>query len=257
MSARRPPSNLRLALLALALTAGCATAPPPREPVAPDAQRALALLIEGWHAFSDLRTLADIVVERGGERQRLTGILLAKAPGSLRFEALSPFGQPYLLVTIHDGQLTAYDATTNEAFVGPANAETTARVLSLPFDPDDLVGVLAGRVAPPKDLRVARLVAADGQGPALDLAGGVQRKRVWMDLDTGLVRQIEISGGWITARISYHRDIEGAVTGFELSAAHSLLTGSVRYRNTVTGGGIDAERFTLTIPKGAKIQTIR
>lgn len=239
------------------MAAGCATAPPLREPVAPDAERVLALLLDDWQAFSDLRTLADIVVQRSGERQHLAGVLLAKPPDSLRFEALSPFGQPYLLLTIHDGRLIAYDATTNEAFVGPANAETTARVLSLPFDPDDLVGVLAGRVVPPKDLRVARLVAPDALGPSLDLVGAVQRKRVWVDPDTGLVRQLEISGGRITARITYHRDVEGAVTGFELSAAHSLLTGSVRYRNTVIGGGIEPERFTLTVPKDAKIQSIR
>jgi outer membrane lipoprotein-sorting protein len=31
----------------------------------------------------------------------------------------------------------------------------------------------------------------------------------------------------------------------------------VTYRNAVLGAGIDAERFSLALPKGAKIQTIR
>src|SRR3989449_5385701 len=83
--------------------------------------------------------------------------LLVKAPSSIRFEALSPFGPPLLLVAIHEGQVTAYNAVKNEAHVGPANAETVAKVLGLPLNPEDLVAALAGRVAPPPDLRSAEL----------------------------------------------------------------------------------------------------
>src|SRR5206468_6714148 len=98
----------------------------------------------------------------------------------VRFEALSPLGQPLLLVTVHEGRLTAYDAAKNEAPVGPANAATITRVLGLPLDADALVAVLAGRAAPPKDLRVAELVPADGLGPSLTLLRAHPRQRVWM-----------------------------------------------------------------------------
>ncbi len=258
MSVRRSRTSLTLLLALLGLAAGCAIAPPTvRRPVSEDARRPLALLITRWHEFTDLRALADITLRRGGEQQRLTGVLLAKASGSVRFEALSPFGQPFLLVTVHDGQLTIYDATTNEAMVGPADAETAGRLLSLPFDPDDLVAALGGRVVPPKDLRVAELHGPDAQGPSLELIGGVNRQRVWMDFDSGVVRQLEISGGRLEARITYLRDGAGRLTGFDLSAAQSYVTGSVRYRNLAEGVGIEPERFTLTLPKGAKIQKIR
>lgn len=240
------------------MAAGCVIAPPTlRRPVSEDARRPLALLIARWHEFSDLRALAEITLSRGGERQRLTGVLLAKAPGSVRLEVLSPFGQPFLLVTVHDGQLTSYDAATNEARVGPADAETAGRLLSLPFDPDDLVAVLAGRAVVPKDLRVAELQAPDAQGPSIELIGRVNRQRVWMDFDSGVVRQLEISGGRLEARITYLRDAAGTLTGFDLTAAQSHVTGSVRYRNLAEGVGIEPDRFTLTLPKGAKIQKIR
>ena len=36
--------------------------------------------------FTDLRALADIAVKRGSDRLRVQGVLLAKAPASIRFE---------------------------------------------------------------------------------------------------------------------------------------------------------------------------
>lgn len=240
----------------MALLAGCATAPPPRQPIDGPALRALALLDERWQAFTDLRTLADVVLRSGEERQRLTGVLLVKGPGSVRFEALSPFGQPYFLVVVHAGRLTAYDAAKNEAMVGPATAETIARVLGLPLDADDLVAVLAGRAVPPKDLRSAELLPPDGGGPSLNLVGGTQRQRVWMDLETGEVRQVEIASGRFPVTITY-RNNGGVPAGFDLDAGRASVTGSVTYRSVVLGGGIEADRFTLALPKGAKIQSIR
>ncbi len=255
MSARRQLSS---ALLLAWLLGGCAIALAPwRAPVSEDARRALSTLIDRWHEFSDLRTVADITIKKGTERQRLTGVLLAKAPGSVRFEALSPFGQPFLFATIHDSVLTTYDATRNEAYVGPATAETTARLLSLPFDPDTLVGVLAGRAVPPRDLRVAEILPPDEHGPSLNLIGAVHQQRVWMDFDSGVVRQIQITGGRADAVVTFLRDGSGTLTGFDLVTSGSYLTGTVRYRDLVLGAGIDPERFALALPKGAKIQEIR
>lgn len=251
MAPRRPGSLL---LVALALLGGCATAPP-HQPVADGARRALDLLGERWREFADLRALADVSIQKGGERQRLTGVLLVKGPDSMRLEALSPFGQPYLLVVVHEGRLTAYDVAKNEALVGPATAETIARVLGLPLEPADLVAVLAGRAAPPRDLRVAELLPADGAGPSLNLISGAQRQRIWLDLQTGEVHRIEIGGGHVPVMITYRRDGDTPL-GFDFNAGQEYVTGSVTYRNAVLGAGIDADRFTLTLPKGAKIQSI-
>lgn len=215
------------------------------------------MLAERWQAFSDLRTLADIRMERRGERQQFTGVLLARAPASVRLEALSPLGHPLLLATIHEGRLTAYDAAANSALVGPATSETAARLLSLPFDPDDLVGVLAGRPAPPKDLRTAEMLEADDRGPSIELIGAVHRQRVWMDFATGVVRQVEITGGRYAMRVTYLLRDDGWPLGFDLSAAEGYVAGTVRYRDPVYGGGVDAARFSLTLPERAKIEELR
>ncbi len=238
------------------LYGGCATAPA-RQPVPDDARRALELLDARWHDFTDLRTLADIVLTRGRESHQLTGALLVKGPDSVRFEALSPpLGQPLLLVTVHEGRLTAYDVVKNEVLTGPATAATIVRVLGLPLDADSLVAVLAGRPMPPRDLRAAELEPADGLGPSLTLVGADGRQRVWLDLDTGEVQQLQVDGGRFPVTITFRTDGE-APAGFDLRSEAARVTGSVTYRNQVVGSGIDPERFTLTLPKGAKTKTIR
>jgi outer membrane lipoprotein-sorting protein len=240
------------------LLTGCAIAlPPPRQPVSENARRAIDLLISRWHAVSDLRALADIVVDRGSKRQTLSGVLLAKAPGSLRFEALSPFGQPVLVAVVHGGQLTAYSTVSNEAVVGEATAETTAELLGLPFEPHDLVAVVSGYAVPPGDVRVGEILPADDLGPSLSVVGRFNEQRIWMDLDTGVVRQLQIVGGRAAATVTYLRDDEGRLTGFDISAAERYVTGTVRYRSLATGVGLDADRFALTLPKDAKTQPIR
>jgi len=256
VSVRKLRSSL-LVLLVVGL-AGCAISmAPPRQPVGEDARRAIELLLTRWHAVSDLRALADVVVDRGGQRQQLSGVLLAKAPGSVRFEALSPFGQPIVVAVVHDGRLTAYSALSNEAMVGEATAQTTAQLLGLPFEPQDLVAVVTGHAVPPRDVRVAEILPADDLGPSLSVIGRFNEQRIWMDLQTGVVRQLQIVGGRAAATVTYRRDDEGRLTGFDLNAAERYVIGSVRYRQIETGVGLNGDRFALTLPKDAKTQPIR
>lgn len=244
-------------MLILSLAGGCVTAlPPPRETMSEEARRAVALLEARWQEFSDLRALADVLVERGGRKQQLTGALLLKTPASLRFEALSPFGQPLVIATIHDGQLVVYDAASNSATVGPATPDIAGRLFSLAVAPDELVGLLAGRAVPPKDLRVAAILPAAEHGPSLEMIGALHRQRVWMDFTTGVVRRLEITGGRIEALLIYQRADDGTLTGFTLAAAQGNVTGTVRYRDLVINAGIEPERFQLTIPAGASIERL-
>jgi len=231
--------------------------PPPRSPISPEARRAADLLTSRWQAFTDLRALADINVERGDQKQRLSGVILAKGPASVRFEALSPFGQPFLIGVVHDGRLTGYNALTNEAVVGDATAETTAQILGLPFEPEDLAGVVSGYAVPPRDLRMGEILPADAKGPSLSLVGAVHEQRIWMDFQTGVVSQLKIIGGRLDATVTYLRDDAGQVSGFDLTAASRWVSGTVRYRNVAQGVGLPAERFALMLPKDAKTRPIR
>lgn len=264
MAASRAPIARRLRssvvpALALALAAaGCAIAPPPpRAAIPPPGRHAVALLAERARAFTDLRTLADVSVQRGRERYRVRSVILAKSPASVRFEALSPMGQPLLVATVHEGRITAYDATTDEVTTGPATAEAAANLLNLPFEPEDLVGVLAGRPVPPRDLREVEMIAPDTDGPSINIVSAVNSQRVWMDLETGVVRQLQISGGRADARIVFRREPDGTMAGFEVSAGLGLVRSTVRYERPAFGAGIETDRFVFAPPKGAKTRTIR
>jgi outer membrane lipoprotein-sorting protein len=256
---RRASARKRLSsVLAVLLLAGCAIAPPtPRAPVDAEARRVVERLTARWQEFRDLRTLADVSFKRGGDRQRLSGAILARAPASVRFEALSPFGQPFLLVAMHEGRITAYNAATNEARVGTADVESAAKLISLPVEPEDLVALLSGRAAPPKDLRVAELMPPDELGPSINLVGRYNRQRVWLDFETGIARQVTITGGRAEATVAFQRAGDGALTGLDVNAANGYITATVRYRSLELNTGLDAERFALTPPKDAKIQPIR
>jgi len=163
-----------------------------------------------------------------------------------------------MVLTVRDGQITTYNALKNEAMVGPADSETISKVLRLQLEPDDLVSVLAGRFAGPRDLRSAEVLPPDSAGPSLEVVDGAGgRQRVWLDLGTGVIQQRQIYGSRFNATIKYRRDGAGALEGFDLDAAMSYITASVAYQNLVEGDEIDDERFTLAIPKGAKTQPIR
>jgi outer membrane lipoprotein-sorting protein len=253
-SARRPLSSA----LAVLLLAGCAIAPPtPHAPVDAEARRVVDRLTARWQEFRDLRALADVSLKRGGERQQLSGVVLARAPASVRFEALSPFGQPFLFVAMHDGRITTYNAATNEARVGAADVQSAAKLISLPVEPEDLVALLSGRAAPPKDLRVAELIPPDELGPSISLVGRYNRQRVWLDFETGIARQVTIIGGRTEATVTFQRGGDGVLTSLDVNAANGYATGTVRYRSLQLNAGVDAERFALTPPKDAKIQPIR
>lgn len=259
MSGRRSSSRRALLLATVGLlVAGCATAPPPRTPILPEADRLISLLVRRWQEFDDLRTLADITIRRDGQVHRYSGVLLLKAPASFRFEALTPWGQPFLLLAGNAETVTLYQVAENRALVGPASAWATERWLGFALEPDELVGLLAGHVRPLKDPFSAELMPSDGLGPSIKLAGAEGTQRIWADPETGVVRQVEIESGRQLARILYSGG--GAAESpstLTLTALDAPLTVSIRYHNTERGSGLPPDFFTLTLPEGTKIQRFR
>ena len=222
-----------------------------------EAQRAVDRLRARWKEFSDFRAQADVLVQRGDTKHPVPGVLLLKSPGSLRFEALSPFGQPLLIGTMHEGQIVVYDVGAHGATVGPATPNMAARKFGLAIAPEDLVGLLAGVPVPPSDLRVAEIFGADEHGRSLEMTGVLHRQRVWMDFTTGVARRVLLTGAWVDVLLVYERADDGTLVGIEIAAAQENVTGRVRYQNVTLNSGIETERFAFTIPPGAGIERLR
>jgi outer membrane lipoprotein-sorting protein len=263
---RRPrpsrSSRLRLAgglLLAVSLSA-CTTArpAPAPSPIAEEARAALARIEQHRRSLVDLRSLAEITVRRGGRAQRLSGVMLLLAePASLRFEALSPFGTPVLIVAGDPQSLTLWEVLDNRAYLAPASPEANRRWLGLALGGEDLVALLSGRARPVPDPTGVELVAPDETGPSVRLNGRDVEQRIWFDPASGQARQVEWTGK-NPARVTFTpAPPDGPPAGLRLETPDGTLRVSVTYGDPKMNTGLDPALLKLTVPEHVRIQDFR
>ncbi len=115
-------------------------------------------------------------------------MLLLSAPSALRFEALSPFGTPMLVVGEDETTLTVWEVLAQRAYYLPASPDSTRRWLGLALGPDELVATLSGHAVPLKDPLAVELMPADGLGPSLTVRSKDVVQRIWFDPANGRPR---------------------------------------------------------------------
>ncbi len=246
------------ALLIVIAAAGCASAPPARRPIPAEAKATLDLLEQRRQTFSDLRTLAEITIRRGSRAQRFAGVLLLRAPASLRFEALSPFGTPVLVVAADPKTLTLWEVADERAYIAPATAEANRRWLGLALGGEDLVALLSGRVVPLGDPLEAEVLPPDAIGPSLSLAGPDGKQRIWYDPATGQARQVEWTGSKNPARVTFSpAELDAPPAGLRLAALDGSLDVLINYKDPRMNTGFDPALLILTVPEGVRIQDFR
>ena len=264
---RRPrpsrSSRLRLAgglLLAVASLSACATtAPPPApSPVAEEARAALARIEQHRRSLVDLRSLADITLRRSGRSQRLSGVmLLLGEPASLRFEALSPFGTPVLIVAGDLQSLTLWEVLDNRAYLAPASPDANRRWLGLALGGEDLIALFGARARPLPDPTQVELVAPDEIGPSVRLTGRDVEQRIWFDPASGQAKQVEWTGK-NPAKVTFMPTPPDAPpAGLRLETPDGTLRVSVTYRDPKMNSGLDPALLKLTVPEHVRIQDFR
>ena len=241
------------AALVVGMLAGCATAPP--SPPSPEAQRLVQELTARWSQFDDLRGLVEITLTRDGAVQRFDGVLLLKAPAALRFEALTPFGQPFLYLVSSGQEFTLYNVGENRALVGSNAQEGAKRWLGIPFTTEELVGLLAGYVLPLPDPQSMTLVQADGRGQSLIVNGSSWTQQIWYAPDSGLPRQVEYGGGRSPVRVVFQGE-SAPPSAITLTALDRPLSVAIRYRNAELRSGVSRDAFHLDLPQRVKIQRV-
>jgi outer membrane lipoprotein-sorting protein len=248
------PSRSKLAagllLGALLLSGGCASLPP-RQPLPPEVQTIRAELEARWREFRDLRSLTDITIRHADRVDRLSGVLLLRAPASLRFEALAPFGPPLLVVASDAETITLWEVAQERAFVARATPDANRRWLGLALGSEELVALLAGYALTPRDPLSGALLPPDDIGPSVVFETADGRQRIWLDPDSGDSRQVEWTGGSQPARAVFVEN------GVRLATLDGKLDVSVSYRDPQRNTGFDPELLKLTVPQGVRIQDFR
>ena len=246
--------------MSLTLVLGACASAPPAPPLPLEVEGLRARLEDGWKSFVDLRTLADIAIRQGGRSQRFAGALLLKAPTGLRFEALSPFGPPLLVVGAAPEQVTIWEVARNRAYLLPATPDANRRWLGLALATEDLVALLSGHVRPLPAPRTGAVLPADETGPSLQLAGAEGTQRVWLD-DSGRPLKAEWTEGKNPMRVTFTRD--PATAGGDVPRATELVTldgklrVSVTYRDPAVDTRFDPALLAFTVPQGVEIQDFR
>jgi hypothetical protein len=138
----------RAALAAVVLIAGCAARTPARpegagtaDPSAIDAFKAATTQCPG------LKTLtAEIRLSGRAAGERLRGTLHAgfAAPGSLRFEAVAPFGPPVFILAGRDNRTTLLFPRDDRVLRDVALADVLDRLTALALSADDVRLILTG-----------------------------------------------------------------------------------------------------------------
>jgi outer membrane lipoprotein-sorting protein len=254
----RPSSRSRLAgllrgglaLWLIALAGGCASLPP-RQPLPSNVLTVRAELEAHWREFQDLRSLTDITIRRAGRVDRLSGVLLLRAPASLRFEALTPFGPPLLVVASDAESVTLWEVPQERAYLARSTPDATRRWLGVALGAEDLVALLAGYALPARDPLSGAMLPADDVGPSVAFETADGRQRIWLDPASGDARRVEWTGGSQPARAIF------VEKGVQLSTLDGKLDVTVAYRDPQRNTGFDPELVRLTVPQGVRIQDFR
>jgi outer membrane lipoprotein-sorting protein len=245
-------------LLSLLAFGACASVGPRSEPgLTPEAESARALLERRWQTFSDLRTLADLDIRRGNQVRRLTGPLLLRAPGSLRFEALTPLGLPALVVTSDPETVTIWEVLEGRAYLLSPTPDATGRWLGVPVGAEDLVALLSGHVRPLSQASSGVLHPADGLGSTLSLAGPDGTQRIWFDPATGQARQVEWTGRRQGAKVVFSGEAADLPQQVSLATLDGSLEVTLRYRGPRLDTGLDPALMRLNLPEDVRIQDLR
>lgn len=169
---------------------------------APDRKTAVSAAdAAAWHAFlcdanrglNTFKGMGTISMQQGGRKERFRAAWAAEAPDRLRIELLGLAGQPvasmacdgshYYLLTHHDGKFIKRRT----------DASGLRKFIHIPINALDVLALLSGRLAPPKERLIASIEKDAPHEPVLvirDVAEKIQ-DRVFSDGPRGAVKTVE------------------------------------------------------------------
>ncbi len=107
------------------------------------AEKMTAALAERDRRLACVQSPAVMEYSAGDQHVKAKEEIVAKRPGNLRVEAMSPFGVA-LLLAAQGPDLAIFEPAQNRFIRGQANADTLYKYVRIPMAPTDAVGLLLG-----------------------------------------------------------------------------------------------------------------
>jgi outer membrane lipoprotein-sorting protein len=247
---------------AMLIASGCATVPPRVEsditaPVGKiDVTSLTSAMAERDRSLESLQTNAVMEYSSGADHVKAREDIVVRRPGSLRVEAMSPFGVA-LIVAAQDTRLQIFEPSKNTLMRGTADAATLARFARIPMAPRDAVGLLMGIVPEAQTTSPPDSVSNEGAMTVLAYAeaDGARRELGFQDGQLAMVRK-RTPDGSVNFEIRYadYRDIGGVMFAYKVDADFPAAATKVSflYKRPIVNGKIADSVFILTPGAGAK-----
>lgn len=249
-----------LLVAALLLATGCPSSKIQRPYPEPAAQAILEHLRGLRDRATTLNAETKTDVRMGGERANVAVAILAEWGGKLRFIASDP-NQATAADLASDGARYCFmDVHANCAECGPATADTVARLVRIPLEPDQVVAVLMGATPILDDAEASVEWQPDGGHEVLTLRRGdaVQRvvldgrDRRWDVLESQLTENGKLR--WRIRHKGFH-DVKTPQGGVVRVPGDSIFeeggdTVRITWKDQRVGAPLSAKAFVLQPPAG-------
>ena len=108
------------------------------------ADELLAAMKAKGDRLTSLRASGTVLMRRDSKRVKAHMLVLVRRPANLRFETESFFDQPISILVTDGMQFSLWDMDKGRFLVGRATPANISRVIPIPMDGPDVVGIMAG-----------------------------------------------------------------------------------------------------------------
>ncbi|MFP4039415.1 MAG: hypothetical protein ACLFS7_02640 [Desulfosudaceae bacterium] len=240
-------------LLGALLLNGCALLPARRPPlpekdrISQPARLALEELDRRNADLTSFKGVGKISVKKEGRQMQARLALMAVLPDKIRFEVLSPSGQPFMSLSTDGSDFYLRQRGDKERFIKKsARRLTLEKFLRIPVTAEDIIQVLAGRV-PLIDYDTAVLAADSDQVNRLTIKDWSEDRRevIYLDQATGRPFRLEFFDGKDQQPVySFAPLDEKNIAGYDIPEK-ILLSGTDGLTVTIT---LDRYWADITVP---------
>lgn len=201
--------------------------------------------------LGDLRAEAGITYRYGGRQERGEAVLLFSSPDRLRLEVRGPLYTPVLTALLDGDSLTVL--SRGGAYKGSARGSLLLRLTDIDLGLCDLRHALLGLVEPGLIDSSQPVLYPRADRAIVPLRSDGLRRRVWVDLQRGLVTREEVAlpDGYVLLRreLKKYKRVGDAYLPHRVEVHQGEAVLVLEYREYVSGPAIPEGSFAPGVPQ--------